>query len=175
MTTSANPLRTIWETYSITKDCIRVTSRVHKRQDFRLLTNTEFVLLEESEAQVLTKKCQEDAEAYAIIAFWAVFERFLINYLQEKWARVEDEPPEAFSIPFAEKLEVAIEYWRPDEILDLFKGIVDPRLIGMAKQIKKYRDWLAHKNERRGHDGKTDPRMAYEVLSDIIRSIGNAQ
>jgi len=40
-----------------------------------------------------------------------------------------------------------IDYWKPEDILDLlkhslFKG--DEQQIGRAKEVLKYRDWVAH-------------------------------
>lgn len=174
MSNRVEPLRTILNTYIITRDCIRVTTRAHKQQDLHLLSDTKFTALEVSAAEELTKKCREEVEDYAIVALWAVFERFLINYLQTRGLPLQDVPPTAFSEPFFEKFEIEVERWRMVEILDLFKSIVDPQLIGMAKQIKKYRDWLAHKNDRKGHDGKIDPQTAYQVLTDVIKSIEQA-
>jgi hypothetical protein len=43
--------------------------------------------------------------------------------------------------------------------------------LGDAKNVKRYRDWVAHRNERRGHNGKTDPKFAYNTLSQIVDAI----
>ncbi|AFM26903.1 hypothetical protein [Desulfomonile tiedjei] len=175
MSNRVDQLNVILNTYFTTRDCIRVTTRAHKQQDLRLLSDTGFTALEVPAAEELTEKCRKEVEDYAIVALWAVFERFLIEYLQTKGLPLRDVPPTAFSEPFFEKFEIEVERWRIVEILDLFKPIIDPDLLGKAKQIKKYRDWLAHKNDRKGHDGKTDPKAAYQILSKIIQSIEGAQ
>jgi hypothetical protein len=64
-----------------------------------------------------------------------------------------------------------MEYWKTGDVLDIFKGIVDPNLIGNAKQIKDYRDWVAHRNPRRPSPTKTDPASAYTVLQQILQRV----
>ncbi len=60
-----------------------------------------------------------------------------------------------------------IEYWKIDEILDVLKVIIDPDLIGQAKQIKKYRDWVAHRNIKKKSPPNVVPERAYSVLAEI--------
>jgi len=69
------------------------------------------------------------------------------------------------------KLDSGIEYWRTEEILDLFKTVVDTNLIGEAKKIKKYRDWIAHRNPKKGKPDNVFPGQAYMVLSKILECL----
>jgi hypothetical protein len=56
---------------------------------------------------------------------------------------------------------------RLDDSLDILKGIVDPARIGQAKQVKQFRDWVAHKNPR-NIPPAVDPATAYQLLSELI-------
>jgi hypothetical protein len=58
-----------------------------------------------------------------------------------------------------------------DDLLDLFKSLVEVDKIGVAKQIKDYRDWIAHRNPKRLPPAQTEPRTAYSVLAAIIDAI----
>ncbi len=58
-----------------------------------------------------------------------------------------------------------------DDVLDLFKPLVDPDQIGIAKQIKDYRDWIAHRNPNQPPPAQTEPRTANSVLAAIIEAI----
>ncbi len=76
--------------------------------------------------------------------------------------------PTTFNIQFHHKVENEMEYWKSDDVLDLFKSVVNSDLIGNAKQVKKYRDWIAHKNPKKGPPSNVPPQTAYRILSEII-------
>ena len=61
-----------------------------------------------------------------------------------------------------------MEYWRIADVLDLLKEHVDSDLIGQAKQIKQYRDWVAHRNMVKGVPADIPPQSAYIILSEIL-------
>jgi hypothetical protein len=84
---------------------------------------------------------------------------------------LRDAKPQELAVSFYTKVEEEIENWRLAEILDLFKGYLDPNLIGQAKQIKAHRDWIAHKNPRRQPPAKIEANRAHIVLSQIIEGI----
>jgi hypothetical protein len=104
---------------------------------------------------------------------WAWFERYLIEFIQAKAAIASSSPAE-----FAQRLQAritqAIEYWRPDDLLDLFKTVTDANRIGTAKQIKDYRDWIAHRNPKRQAPAQTEPANAYSLFLEIIDAVEQA-
>jgi len=81
-----------------------------------------------------------------ILSLWASFERTLLSYVQNESNRILAEPTTDFTYSVHQKIDNEIEYWRVDDILNIFKTIISPDLIGQAKQVKKYRDWIAHRN-----------------------------
>jgi hypothetical protein len=92
---------------------------------------------------------RQASDDLTIVSLWATFERHLVQYLQTKSQKLREIEPSELGVRLQDRLNEDLERWRPDDILDLFKGQVDSNLIGQAKQIKDYRDWIAHKNPRR--------------------------
>ncbi len=84
---------------------------------------------------------------------------------------VGDQEPRELATVLQEHLDEQIERWQIDDILDLFKSIIDSSRIGQAKQVKEFRNWVAHKNPRKGTPTKMDPQTTYELLSGIIDDI----
>ncbi|QTA87879.1 hypothetical protein [Desulfonema magnum] len=72
-----------------------------------------------------------------IIDFFAAFERLLRNRLSASIASQED----ALSEHLLEVVRKESEYIRIEYFL---KHFADPQHVGLIKQIKKYRDWVAH-------------------------------
>jgi hypothetical protein len=56
-------------------------------------------------------------------------------------------------------------------MLDLLKSILpSSNLIGQARQILEYRDWIAHgKNPETAPSANITPTFAYEILSEVVR------
>ncbi len=46
-------------------------------------------------------------------------------------------------------------------------------LLGQAKQIKQYRDWVAHRNVSKAVPANVPPKKAYEILSEILWRLEN--
>ncbi len=75
-----------------------------------------------------------------IIDFFAAFERLLRYRLSASIVSHED----ALSENFVEIVRRESEYIKIEYLLDILKSFADPQQIGLIKQIKKYRDWIAH-------------------------------
>ena len=82
-----------------------------------------------------------------------------------------DQEPRELCAAFQEYLEEQVERWQIDDILDLFKSVIDSSRIGQAKQVKRFRDWVTHKNPRKGTPTKVDPQTTYVLLSGIIDDV----
>jgi predicted transcriptional regulator len=44
-------------------------------------------------------------------------------------------------------------------------------LIGSAKQILEYRNWVAHRNPKKRSPVRIVPNMAYDTLNEIIETL----
>ena len=165
---SANLLDPIWTSYSTTVDSLKVTLRILEKGKNHLLNNTNFLYSPVDAAKQRVRDSQRDADNFVIVSLWAEFERKLLEYVQLEGKRLLRTPPTKFNTEVHKKVEDTIEYWRTDDMLDLFKSVVGGNLIGNAKNIKKYRDWIAHKNPRKGAPSNVPPQTAYKILSCII-------
>jgi hypothetical protein len=105
-----------------------------------------------------------------VLNLWAVFERFLIEHVTASWPRPTDRP-ELFEVRLHEKAEREIERWRIEELLDLYKGWVDSETLGAAKQVKAYRDWVAHRNPRKVPSALIEPEPAFRAVVSIMKTV----
>lgn len=170
---SSNILDPIWLSYKTTQDCLKVARRSLERGDSRLIEKTVFVGDSIDSATSMIEECSENANDFVIVSLWAVFERKLIDYLKYAGRGAsQSAPPSMFRQQVNKKIESNIEYWKTDEILDIFKAVVDDNaLIGDAKNVKKRRDWIAHKNPQKKPSTDVTPQIAYSVLSSIIEKL----
>ena len=163
----------IWQTYQVTRDCLKVAQRSVSKKDLRLLSKTKFIGMSEEQAGNWISKSRNNSDDYIILSLWAAFERIMIGYLQKQGKKILDDPPSDFNKKVYDKIESEIEYWRINDILDIFKDLIDSNLIGNVKQIKAYRDWIAHRNIKKGAPPNVLPQTAYKVLSEIIVELKN--
>ncbi len=174
MSSRENPLDLVLMTYETTKDCLKIADKVRFQGNVALMKRTKLILLPEAEATDQIKACHDETENFAVLSLWAVFERFVVEYLIKKGEPLQDIRPANLAKGIYETFESAVERGRINDTLDLLKEIVDPKLIGNAKNIKKYRDWVAHKNPKRGPMSKTDPKFVHHILSEIIQIINDS-
>lgn len=173
---SENPLDRIWESYKITSDCLKIAQRSVSKNEKSLLKGTVFLnSLSKDEPVLWIEKSRTDADDYVILSLWAAFERVILEYVQKEGGKVLDTTPSDFNKKFHQKIEQEIEYWRIDDILDMLKVIIDSTLIGNAKQVKQYRDWVAHRNVNKGSPPNVPPQNAYQILSEILCQLDNYQ
>ncbi len=167
----SNPLEPIYRAYVVSSDCFKVVRRTVGRRQPALVQRTQFHGASEEAAKTAIEEAAKQASDLAILALFATFERFVIEHLQAAHRLLGDGHPAEYSARLAKKFEDEVEYWRFDEVLELFKGEISPALLGNAKQIKDYRDWIAHRNTRRLRAPAPEPRTAFEVLTAIVEQI----
>lgn len=162
----------------MTKDALYIISRVATRSDpatqLQVFARTGF---EESPPQQLEEEvrtCRQAAEDFAILSMWAIFERQLIKRLEHECLKMKLEDASGFNQGLFEKLLKAIEYWKIGEALDLAKPLVGSELIGQIKQVKQYRDWIAHRNPRKPTPTKTDADTVERLLCQAIQALGRS-
>ncbi len=168
---SSDALVEIWGVYQISLDSLYVASQsVETKEDsLGLLKNTLFMQISDEEALRRIDSGKSGIDDYLVLSLWTVFERQLYEYLQQESGRLAERGASSFSSSFRKKLEREIEYWRIDDILDdIFGAVLEKELIGSVKQIKKYRDWLVHRNPKKAFPGNITPQRAYDTLSDVL-------
>jgi hypothetical protein len=166
-----NPLLPVYKAFSVANDCFKVVMRTIETQSEELIHRTEFSDTTPAQVNVALENAEKQASDLAILALFATFERFVIEHLQTANRLLAAGHPQQYSSKLAKKFESEVEYWRFVEVLDLFKGEVDSDLIGKVKQIKQYRDWIAHRNPNRSIPLQTTPKATLEVLTTMIEQI----
>ncbi len=164
-------LKPVWESYLTTIDCLKVSLRSIEKNEHYLLSKTKFIGSSIDAAKQMINDSRNNADDFVIVSLWAIFERQLIEYIQSEGKKLLQDIPNEFNTKVYIKIERDIEYWKSDDVLDVFKTIVDANLIGNAKQIKKYRDWIAHRNPNKGKPLSVQPQIAYIILTDILSVI----
>lgn len=163
-------LKEAFARYEYLKDAGEIALRAIKTDDRTLLENTAFstAVLENTEKPLAA--LLKSAEEFAIIALWSAFERYLAAYLEEAGACVRKQSSDSFGELLYDKYIDETERWKPGDVLDLFKKDIDTQLLGLAKQIKRYRDYIAHRNPKKTPT-KTDPEIAYAALSRLMQAM----
>lgn len=170
---ASNTIDEIWRSYQITLDCLKIANRSIVNNDIGSLEKTGFIGSPHDEAKRQIMQSRSNADDYVILSLWASFERTLLSYVQSESNRILTEPTTNFTYSVHQKIDNEIEYWRVDDILNIFKTIISPDLIGQAKQVKKYRDWIAHRNIKKGSPQNVPPQTAYIILSEILMQLTN--
>ncbi|MGO8820288.1 MAG: hypothetical protein ACLQO6_03550 [Desulfomonilaceae bacterium] len=175
MNPNSYTLDSIMELHKLTSDSLTIAIRAAKKPEIfkakELFADIGFPDVGDEETERQIQSSRKESQDLYVLLLWAVFERFIIDHAQTKLIHfIASCCPEA---PKSARTATknAIEYCNIDTLLDVFKAFVDPKLIGNAKQIKDYRDWVAHRNPRKLPDANTTPKSAHAVLSNIIRAI----
>ncbi len=173
---SSNPLPPILEAYETAKDSFKIAKRAIQTQTpqarTRLLQRTGVENTTLSEAQRRLEDSQRESNALFVLALWATFERFLRDYLQQKGTELLHIKPPILGNSVYEHFEKEVEFWKTTEILEFLKESLfrhQPDLIGQAKQILAYRDWIAHgKNPKKLPATTPKPTDVYKILNEIV-------
>jgi len=105
-----------------------------------------------------------------VVNLWALFERSLIEHVTASWPDGIDRP-ETFVVRLQEKAAREIERWRVEELLDLYKGWVGSETLGAVKQVKSYRDWVAHRNPRKVPSAVIRPEPAFGAVVAMMQTV----
>lgn len=166
-----NLLDPVWTSYETTLDCLKIADRSVKQGAERFLKGTRFIGSEVDDARHNIIRSKNEAGDFVILSLWAVFERKLVECLRTESRLMLRNPAVDFNSLLHDKLSADIEYWKPADMLDLFRPLVNEELIMQAKQIKKYRDWIAHKNPSKPAPANVLPQTAYKILSLFVEEI----
>lgn len=122
-----------------------------------------------------SQSANEALQGYVILSVWVVFERLLIEIFQTLIATDAAINVDATIRQMViEQVRTDVERWKPDMMLDLVKPIVTAETAGTLKKIKRYRDWIAHRNPAVTLEN-IDPRTAYELIRETVRLLEQSQ
>jgi hypothetical protein len=169
---NASPLdrfRAVHRSYRRTREALKIAHRF-LRTDRSVRRGTAFAAFDPDDFEVEFLGMERRLDDATVISLWVVFERFLIEHVMASWPKRTDEPT-SFDVRFRTKAGREVERWRLEELLDLYKGWVDANALGTAKQVKSYRDWIAHRNPRKAPSAVIAPDAAYRTLATIVRTV----
>jgi hypothetical protein len=147
-----NVLREIKERYSNIKEIFKT----YKKSTKGTLSSDE------------VRKTQNMIEDLFVVEVFSCFERFLRDSIKNCLH---------FEFCFFGKQEIInhIEYLKIEDILNALKkeSIIDPNSIGYVKQLKQYRDWVAHgRNPQKPPPIKTvDFDKVFEIIETIMEQM----
>jgi hypothetical protein len=172
---SERPLERVWTAYLVTKDALQVSQRASVKRQRHLFEDLEVLKSAPRAAESALSAARERADEFVILAMWAEFERSLIEFLEARTQSVQSISPRRLWRRLADHVTQGVERWKGDERLELLKGFVDPVQVGQAKEVGKFRDWIAHKNPRRRPSRKVEPEDTYQLLSAILAVMDHAR
>lgn len=117
-------------------------------------------------AQVILRRALEELDDLAVLALFAKFEVWLIRDITQ----VLDSKGELLA-PFEKKVlacaRKAVKRQRLASLLDVYKIIVPAEIVRQVKQIREYRNWVAH-GKRGLRPVAITPKEAYERLNEFM-------
>ena len=150
----------------IAKRALAKRSEHGNREYDSLIKQTKFEEMSDSGIENWFKSSKSDIDEIAILYYWTVFEQTIIEYLKNNCTITDDLSLDQFKLNLEKKLDSEISRWRFSEILDLFKPDIDKDIIGQAKAIKGYRDFIVHRSKEKP---KVTPKQAELILLSILK------
>ncbi|CAM2156606.1 RiboL-PSP-HEPN domain-containing protein [Pararobbsia alpina] len=170
---SNSQLAPVYEAFEVAQDCFCVASATLATERSADSSDSIDGVKGRSPEEVLDEALKQ-TEELTVVALWAVFERDLIEYVRSTVKWLSNGRPESYARNLVDKVECEAEFWRVGDILDLFKGEIDTHQIARIKEIKRYRDWIAHRNPRRSVPPAFSPEEVYGHLTELWGRISEA-
>jgi hypothetical protein len=183
--TNHNPLPLIFEAFIIAQESLKAVKEIVKNSSHypRSVLQKMPTLLNSSSPQQSINKSMTEIEDLFVLNLWATFERWLRDYLQKKGDSLKSTMPEELGEQLYKNFIKEVEYWKPENMLDILKNSIfadsqeNQRLVGHAKQILDYRNWIAHGRNQNRLPQITHllPSAAYQTLNTIINLVEPSQ
>ena len=167
---SDNPLDLVIKAYRVSSECFKITQRAIKKQQVNLFKDSDWPM--QINARQDIRQAVKESDELFVLSLWATFERFAITYLQNKGNVLQNIVPTNLANPVYEHFKREVEFWKSDDILNLLKEIpsIDKNLIGQAKSILRYRNWIAHgkDSQKAAFVSAVSPAYAHQILNEIV-------
>lgn len=162
-------LEKIMEWYEINLDSQKVMKKLIKKNPEIIPLESVLVAKEVKETTELLERSIVELNDLTIVSLVSIFEQTLIQYLKNFIYSQLDFKNE-LSKGLSEYTVQKAERGHFTEIIELFKPQIDSGLVGMVKQVYKYRNWVAHGKVGEA-PAKIDPISAYERLSSFLNKV----
>ena len=162
----------VWEWYEAARDSLRIVRSLLETQPDAippsLAAGTVFETQPRSEVLQRLRQAEQELDDLTIVALWASFEQQVLDHLEQAVQRtLKQKRRDRLQQRILQERLAKPRYWRFEEVLDLYKEIIDPQLVGDVKQVLQYRNWVAHGRTSR-MPPNIIPRIAYERLKDFL-------
>jgi len=168
----SNPLLPIWSAYLTSEGCFKMAKVALKHQDNAIfLSAANFYVPNQTDTTQLIDRSRKETKDLFVVDLWATFERFVRDYLQDKASKLQQIYPATVGGSMYLYVEEEIEFWKPEDILEkILKSTLSPSsyLVGQAKQILQYRNWIAHGKNPQKNATRITPEFAHKVLDEIV-------
>ena len=165
-----NPLDEHIEAFQTVLDAIKVVRRTLDNRK-NPVSNTGFYGLTPEEGNKMLDRVEEQIKALVAFALFAAFERSLRDHLSGALQPLASSSttPNELAPKLHEFLEGGVDYWRIDNVIDLFNPPASDQDANNAKAIRTLRRHVAH--------GSTPPvaippQTVYIQLSDFLKNSG---
>jgi hypothetical protein len=161
--------------YELQKTTLKLLETEFKKaqkgnQVSKQILNSEFSNETLPALQTRMESVKQRIDDSAIFSMWVVFERTLVEYIIKIIvlpSSVGTTASTDIQNAVSEKIRKEVDWWKVEDKLDLVKPLLTSNVVGKLKQIKKYRDWIAHRSSTSA-PSKTNPNDIYRTLKDII-------
>ena len=172
-----NPLDPVWEWYQLTLDCLRVTQRTARIGLDRAVTDKHATLFhrDRDARQQVIQDAKGALGRLAVVDLAAVFERTLRLHLTTALTGFMTGTHPVFGGALQRQVESAAEWWKFEELVDLYPTI-DGGVRGQVKDVIKFRNWAAHGRHATAEPAPSNitPEEAYPRLTAFLTAAGIA-
>lgn len=163
-----NPLDPVWERYLVARASLKVASRA------LVVPNgpwgrSEFA--DELPDDAMMRSVQSQLDDWAIVELWGRAERWITERADEALVLDATAGPAELVDGLRRMISFSFERSPFNERIALFRWLLGDKLLGQVRQVKDYRDWLAHYNPGSKPAGRVAPEYAYPVLSAVLKSL----
>jgi len=157
--------------YLLELDLLKVAKQAILQSAFAVLSKTSFIGRSKTAAEADVRLLRDRLDEMTVVEIWIEFERFIVRHVFGTVTIASAAAPISFTTKLSDRIEREIEFARFDELLDLYKGWLDPNHVGLIKQIKDYRDWISHRNPKKTKPAVIEPITAHKLLSTAMDAL----
>lgn len=167
--TSIEELDALWADYQSARDAMRVARHALDRPDADLLHHTSYAGQGRDMAVPALQRAQESTERAHLVILWAHFEQALQAFVRDRVGAALDQSNDPVFPPLSEPVLARLDRWQSDRLVAAFQPWVDAQLLEQVNQIRRYRNWLAHKDRQPPPAISAD--MAYRILRAFLAQL----
>jgi hypothetical protein len=166
-----NPLDDVLRWYRLIKDSQAVALHLIRLHPESVPKDSLFTGQTLEEARNLLQQATAEVDDLTIVSLVAVFEQRILDHLTDIVKTLQSQQQGVLPLEVLKYGLDKAERWYFPDVLDFFKVPVATEVIGQAKQIYQYRNYVAH-----GKKGikpvALDPLTAYKRLSIFLEQAG---